>query len=116
LDIIVPIPIAFIEVIWFALGLTFGRGFGKSLDADIQNSAWFKAQSEFVKWIVCRFLDVFHHWWIGALLMLYSVQIVAQFPFLGSGVAVYWFGAGLLADDVGDVPNRLKKISEKLKK
>lgn len=99
MSFIIPFPDTFLAAVWFAIGLTFGRGFGKNLDQNIQNSTWFKQQRPVVQWVLSRILNVTHHWWIGALLMLYPAVIQE----------IYWFGFGLLIDDLPDVPARLKQ-------
>jgi hypothetical protein len=94
-----------LEWFWFSFGICFARCFGKTLDQDIQNSEWFKALSELEQWIVEHLLDFTHHWWIGALLVLY-----------GGRVEIIWFGWGLILDDLPDVPARfgIKWVKEKL--
>lgn len=94
-----PFPVSFAQIVWLGVGLTFGRAFGKQLDQEIQASAWFKGLGGLQQNLVRRLLDFLHHWWMGALLMLY----------FGGVEAVYWFGYGLLLDDVPDMPARLKK-------
>jgi hypothetical protein len=103
MSITVPIPATFEQAVWLAMGLTFGRAFGKKLDWDIINSNWFKLQPMVIQNILSRALDCLHHWWIGALLMLY--------PPTSFSVILYWFGAGLLLDDLPDIPKRLDKLS-----
>ena len=94
-----PLPMTLLMVLWFGLGLIFGRAFGKKIDYDIQQSDWFKSQSLVVQFIVKRMLDFTHHWWIGALLMVYVPKVPE----------VHWFGYRLLADDFPDIPDRIKK-------
>ncbi len=50
-----------------------------------------------------RTLDVAHHWWIGALIMVYIAV-----------PELFWFGAGLFVDDLPDVPRRVKELLQKL--
>ena len=97
---VIPIPIENLQLLWAGIGVAFGRGFGKQLDQDIQNSEWYKRQPEWFRWIFKRVLDVMHHWWIGAILWLYAPQISAVFT-----QEIMWFGIGLLIDDLRDVPN-----------
>jgi hypothetical protein len=99
MSIVVPIPTTFEGAVWLAIGVTFGRAFGKKVDWDVINSDWFKALPSTQQNIVSRLLDFLHHWWAGALLMLYI-----------PGAIPYWFGAGLLLDDLPDVPERLGKL------
>lgn len=95
-----PAPQNFTESVWLGIGLTFGRCFGKDLDHNIQQSDWFKKQNKICQWTLKFLLDFLHHWWIGALMMIYF----PQYP------EVYWFGLGLMIDDAPDIPLRLKKI------
>jgi len=106
MSITVPIPATFEQAVWLAMGLTFGRAFGKKLDWDIVNSDWFKAQSAVTQNILSRVLDFTHHWWAGALLMLYAPPQLWVFTY----TMMYWFAGGLLLDDLPDVPSRLSKI------
>jgi hypothetical protein len=99
LSIVVPIPTTFEGAVWLAIGVTFGRAFGKKIDWDVINSDWFKKLTPLQQNVLSRVLDFLHHWWAGALLMLYV-----------PGMIPYWFGAGLLLDDLPDVPERLSKL------
>ena len=99
-----PIPTTFLQWVWLGIGLTFGRAFGKELDQDVQGCDWFKALKPWQQWIVKRLLDFLHHWYIGALLMLYGWSLCFAHE------EIYWFGYGLLLDDIVDVPSRLKKL------
>jgi hypothetical protein len=101
----IPVPVTFVEWLWFAMGVNFGRGFGKQLDQTIQSTDWFKRRGRFVQWFVRRVLDVTHHWWIGGLLMAYS-----------GSVELFWFGAGLFVDDLPDIPRRAKELLKEFKK
>jgi hypothetical protein len=95
----IPIPTSFLAAVWFGMGLTFGRGFGKNLDQTIKKTERFFRLPTWQQWLLSRVLDVTHHWWIGALLMIYI-----------SAPEVFWFGAGLLVDDLPDVPRRIRSI------
>ena len=95
----IPFPADFESAVWLAIGITFARAFGKRFDRDIQASAWFKGLEAWQKWIAKRSLDFMHHWWMGALIMLYCPLPQA-----------YWFGAGLFLDDLPDVPRRVRGI------
>jgi len=94
-----PIPDTLLTVTWFGMGLIFGRAFGKKIDWEIQQSEWFKRRSKVVQFLVKGLLDFTHHWWMGALLMVYVSGVLE----------VYWFGCGLLVDDFPDVPRRIQK-------
>jgi hypothetical protein len=93
----VPVPDTFEAAVWLGIGLLFARAFGKRLDQDIQASPWFKQLRPWEKWILKHSLDFLHHWWIGALIMLYIPIPIA-----------YWFGAGIFLDDLPDIPKRVK--------
>ncbi len=95
----IPVPDTFLAAVWFGIGLTFGRGFGKNLDQTIQKTNWYKALPAWQQWLVARCMDVAHHWWMGALLMVYVAV-----------PELFWFGAGLFVDDLPDVPRRLKGL------
>ena len=92
---VIPAPETLLEYAWFAMGITFGRGFGKQLDQDIQSSKWFKKRGYWTQWLLKRVLDVTHHWEIGILMVLYIPT-----------VEVIWFGWGLVVDDLPDIPAR----------
>ncbi len=116
MSISIPIPENFLQSVWLALGIQFGRCFGKKLDYDIQNSEWFKQQHPLTQGIIKRLLDFTHHWWIGALLMIYITNplIVLGLTF-NLDKEFYWFGAGLLLDDLPDIPQRLSKAVKIIK-
>jgi len=103
LSLTLPVPATFAQAVWALLGIQFGRSFGKKLDQGIQASAWFKSRHPLWQSLLKRVLDCLHHWWIGALLMIYV-----------PGDA-YWFGLGLLIDDLPDVPRRFKGILQEAK-
>lgn len=110
----IPTPDSFASWLWLTLGIAFGRAFGKQLDQEIQQTPWFKKLKPWEKWIVKRLLDFLHHWWIGALLMLYCADPIEVWLMPGTFINVlkelYWFGAGLLLDDMPDIPRRIEKI------
>ena len=78
------------------MGITFGRGFGKDLDQSIQKTKEFLALNWWQQKAVKITLDIFHHWWIGMLMVLYMPMEEA-----------IWFGWGLIIDDAPDIPARL---------
>lgn len=98
--IALPFPVSFVQVVWLGIGLTFGRCFGKNLDQEIQGSDWFKGLGDLQQSVVRRLLDFLHHWWMGGLLMV----------MFGDVEVVFWFGYGLLLDDIPDMPARLRKF------
>jgi len=77
------------------MGITFGRGFGKDLDQSIQKTQWFLALNWWQQKAVKIILDVFHHYWVGLLMVLYIPYEEA-----------IWFGWGLILDDSVDIPAR----------
>lgn len=97
LQLLLPLPDNFETIVWFGIGITFARAFGKRLDQDIQATQWFKDLKGWQKWLVKRLLDALHHWQIGALLILYAP--VPQ---------IVWLGAGILVDDIPDLPRRIR--------
>ena len=106
MSITIPIPPDFLSWVWFGIGLNFGRAFGKRIDQEIQTTEWFKNKPTWLRWIIKRLLDFLHHWWVGALLMCYFPNIPE----------IYWFGAGLLTDDLPDIPRRAKELLADIKK
>ena len=104
-----PVPATFATWLWFAMGFTFGRSFGKMLDQEIQETDWFKSQSRLRRWVIKRVLDFTHHWWIGGLLMVLA-PLVMWNPMLSE--VLFWFGAGLFVDDLPDIPSRMREIFE----
>jgi hypothetical protein len=105
----IPVPTTFAAIVWVGIGITFGRAFGKQLDQTIQNTERFKQLGTFTQYLIERFLDAMHHWWMGALLMLWFVdpEFIQVF---GYDISIYWFGMGLLIDDIPDMPPRIKKL------
>jgi hypothetical protein len=99
-ELTIPFPDTMLEWAWFCIGITFGRSFGKRLDQDIQESDWFKTLNPGVQWILKRSLDFLHHWWMGALLVIYAYKLPQ------AQVEAAWFGWGLLISDLPDIPRR----------
>jgi len=106
----IPTPTSLLEWVWLGLGLLFGRAFGKPLDHEIQKTGWFNKLERKYQWIVKAAFDFLHHWWVGALLMAYS----NLFPF--AKTEIFWFGLGLLIDDLPDIPPRIRGYLEYLLK
>jgi len=101
--ITLPIPQTFFELVWLGIGICFGRSFGKRLDYRTQRTEWYRKRGDFSKWLVKSLLDFLHHWWIGALLMLYAPR-----------PELFWFGYGLFLDDLPDIPQRLRNFLKTL--
>ena len=93
--LVVPTPENILQFAWLAMGITFGRGFGKDLDQSIQQTKEFLALNWWQQKAVKIILDVTHHWWIGMLMVLYLPMEEA-----------IWFGWGLILDDSVDIPAR----------
>jgi len=104
--LIIPVPTTFLEWVFFALGINFGRAFGKRLDLEIQSTQWFRKKPVWLRWILKRLLDAIHHWYIGALLMIYFPNVPE----------LYWFGTGLFVDDLPDIPRRAKILLAEFKR
>ena len=96
-----PVPSTFEELLWLGISLTFARAFAE-IDYELQGTEWFSGQSKFLQWFVKACLDFFHHWWMGALLIVYSVEVAAlvvtrtSIPL--SLTIVFWSGWGILLD------------------
>jgi len=99
LEIAIPTPTTFFQFTWVGIGIIGARCLGKNGDYKIQQSAWFKRRSILMQYGIKAFLNFMHHWWIGALMMLY----MDKYP------EMYWFGYGLFLDDLPDIPERLRK-------
>lgn len=108
-ELVIPWPSNEKDFLWFALGLQFGRSFGKKLDHEIQQSEWFQTQPPWAQSIIKRVLDFTHHWWVGYILWCYAAAIAAWIgqPYLVN--EIFWFGIGLLVDDLPDLYNRIKE-------
>ncbi len=52
----IPVPDTFLAAVWFGIGLTFGRGFGKNLDQTIQKTNWYKTLPAWQQWLTSE------HW------------------------------------------------------
>lgn len=108
----IPEPETLLQLTWFIIGILFSRAFGKQIDQQIQNSEWFKAQRGPIQELVRRICDFLHHFWVGLLLIVYAPQIAAKLVI--DPEMVYWFGAGLVVDDIPDMPRRFLKYFSKL--
>ena len=116
----IPIPDNEKDFLWFALGLQFGRSFGKQLDQNIQSGEWFAELKPWKQDVVKRLLDFTHHWWVGYILWAYASIISAWIGFPQLTNEIFWFGVGLLVDDLPDLAMRIqggvKNILEYMKK
>ena len=95
------------QLTWFLIGFTLARAFGKQCDQTIKSTDWFKRRSKVAKWLIASLLDFLHHFWIGLLLMTYAQQIANAIGI--SPDAVFWFGYGVLVDDLPDIPRRYRR-------
>jgi len=96
-------PVTSKAVLMILVGASFGREFGKNLDQGIQAGDWFKKLSPVYQKFVKKILDFTHHWWIGWGLMAYSPAESNQ----------WYFGLGLLIDDLPDIPFRYGLMERK---
>ena len=104
-DFVFPIPSDNYQIFWALMGAQFGGSFGSELDYGIQESEWFKKQNPWVQGFIKRALDFLHHWWMGAFLWLYAVNVAS---FIGSQtlkIPIMFFGFGLMVDDLRDIEN-----------
>lgn len=103
----IPWPSNEKDFLWFAIGLQFGRSFGKKLDHGIQQGMWFNDLKPWQQDIVKRILDFTHHWWMGYILWCYAAMIATHFGCPQLTNEILWFGIGLLVDDLPDLYNRI---------
>lgn len=90
-------PVFSVRALGLFMGITFAEGFGKQLDQDVQASPWYKGLTEMNRWIVKRLLDVTHHYWLG-----WGLMVVTQ----GNSDFFFYFGLGVMIDDLPDIPYR----------
>lgn len=111
--IVIPVPLNNFQILWLFIGMIFGRSFGKKLDYELQQTKWFKDRHPFWQGLFKRFLDFMHHWWIGAIIWLYSPMITRRFLWSSIEMEIMWFGIGLFIDDIRDfnhVLDRYRKV------
>ena len=96
----IPFPNSLFEWTWFLIGFMLGRA-GAQTDYVVKESDWFKSLSPMKQKVVEMALNFLHHFWIGMLFMIYAFDPIKT--------EMYWFGAGLFVDDIGDIPSRFKK-------
>ena len=113
MTITIPTPSSFIQIVFAGIGIAFGRAY-KKCDYVAQQTGWFKNLSPTGQWFVKATLDALHHWWMGALLMVWSKFFIFPFPSpelpLITANEIFWFGWGLFIDDLPDLAPRLKKL------
>lgn len=108
-ELVIPWPGNEKDFLWFALGIQFGRSFGKKLDYEIQQGEWFNKQKPWAQGIIKRVLDFTHHWWVGYILWIYATTIAAWLGQPRLTNEILWFGVGLLVDDLPDLYKRIKE-------
>lgn len=108
-ELIIPWPSNEKDFLWFALGIQFGRSFGKKLDHEIQQGEWFNKQKPWAQGTIKRALDFTHHWWVGYILWCYATTIAAWLGQPQLINEILWFGVGLLVDDLPDLYKRIRE-------
>lgn len=108
------IPTTYTAIGWWALGGTFARSFGKNLDHNVQELKEFKNLHWALQWIIKFILNFTHHWWIGFIIMLMYVRDTV-YPWNGIPIEWYWFGAGILVDDLPDLYRRVKEMIDTIR-
>lgn len=103
----IPIPVTNLEIVALAMGITFGRNFGKRLDQSVKKSKWFTGRHDVWRWLIGNILDFTHHWWIGALVWLYAMQISGII--LVDQSFIMFFGVGLFVDDIRDFKHVMQR-------
>lgn len=103
------IPGNFEQFLWWGIGGSFARAFGKKLDYEIQRGPRFEELPLWQQCIVKRMLDFMHHWWVGGLFMQYGIYGVDP-------TISYWFGAGVLVDDLPDLYKRISYMIKTIAK
>lgn len=114
------------EILGFSAGFLFGHGF-KNFDGNLKYgawSSWYKQQDKAVQTFVGSVLDVLHHFEYGILVMLLiniSVFAPEALPVFLSGlvelnivwkILLYAFGVGLVADDLHDYQQVLRRLAK----
>ena len=112
----IPIPNGNRAILWFFLGMQFGHSFGSRLDQEVQAADSFRNLPGWLQGIIRRLLDFLHHWWIGAILWVYAVGIAAYLGFPWFTTEILFFGLGLMIDDIRDIDNLKRRITEINKK
>ena len=111
-----PIPTVPWEWILALMGFTFGSAFA-NIDYQLQQTEWFKRKDEADQKIIKMFLDCFHHWWIGAILLYFPYDrafTLFGYTFTLAGTFISevlpWIGVGLFAHDWKDYKHVLERF------
>lgn len=94
--------------LWAVLGFMFARAFGKRVDFEITDSLWFvnlQQTKPVLANLISRFLDFFHHFYVGLALWFYAPRY--NLP-TGFDMPLQFLGLGLFIDDLPDVPSRFR--------
>jgi len=113
--IVIPLPLpppapTMAAFYYFLMAGLVCRSFFKKLDWEIQQTPWFKEREAWMQALVCKFLDFFHHWWMGYGLMVFPNEVAATIRL--TALEVYWVGFAVLLDDLPDMPERIRKMFE----
>jgi len=113
LKLVIPIPSTLFEISWTLISFAISRELFKKLDQDIKNSDWYKYLKKYEQWLIAKGLDVFHHFYLGLLLML------AHSYYHLLSIEWFWIGVGIVVADIPDLVRYIKDFTylyEKLKK
>ena len=122
MSITIPVPVDLKAVLWFGVGAFFARAFGKRIDYDVQQTAWFKGLKWWQKLVLQRVMDGLHHWYLGLFLVVYASQpwlqwepqvLWAHIKIPLGPYSLGWLGWGVFADDAPDLYQRLKEFFPK---
>jgi len=96
---LLPVPKSLFDFTFALIGWGLGSAFGGGFDEEFLE----KIKENKAKWIICRILHFFHHYWIGLLLLVFCGAAVsdwsAVFGMNGMLRALYWIGYGLFVED-----------------
>ncbi len=97
----------------FSLGFLYGEAFSRFEQTIKYSTSWFKKQSAFLQWLVSSLLDANHHFQVG----LAVVLVVLTSPLFANNptwrLILLWLGWGLVASDMRDFRNILRRIGLK---
>lgn len=110
---LLPVPKTLFEFTFTLIGWQLGSAMSKidkvGLDeAILKNLKW----KGLAKWLLERMLHFFHHYWIGLLLLVFTVPNNWPDPLWMQG-ALYWFGYGLTVEDAQyHLRDTIKKVKK----
>jgi len=107
----IPVPKTFFELAWTGIGWLFAASFAQFNNTDfdtyvekklgIKNGEQPISDSTWWKWFGERLLHFVHHWWIGALLMIYFGPVAYYLDMPKIFVPeIFWFGVGAFMEDL----------------